>query len=78
MDENDRYSLGDHETSGNYALPEELPILPAVINDVKITVAPPELEFGGGMAYRLDIESGISYVPAGLRHEISPARYKRD
>lgn len=69
VDENDRYSLGDHETSGNYALPEELPILPAVINDVKITVAPPELEFGGGMAYRLDIESGISYVPAGLRHE---------
>lgn len=66
-DENDRYSLGDDEAAGNYALPEELPVLSAVINDVKIMVAPPELEFGGGMAYRLDIESGISYVPDGLR-----------
>lgn len=69
VDENDRYSLGNDEVAGNYALPEELPVLPAVINDVKITVAPPELEFGGGMAYRLDIESGISYVPDGLRLE---------
>ncbi len=68
-DENDRYSLGDDETAGNYALPDELPILPAVINDIKITVAPPELEFGGGLAYRLDIESGISFVPSGLKSE---------
>ena len=69
VDENDRYSLGNDEAAGNYALPKELPVLPAVINDVKIMVAPPELEFGGGMAYRLDIESGISYVPDGLRLE---------
>ena len=69
VDENDRYSLGTDGAAGNYALPEELPILPAAINDVKITVAPPELEFGGGLAYRLDIESGISYVPDGLRLE---------
>ncbi len=67
VDENDRYSLGNDEIAGNYALPETLPILPAVINDVKIMVAPPELKFGGGMAYRTDIESGISYVPEGLR-----------
>lgn len=69
VDENDRYSLGTDGAAGNYALPEELPILSAAINDVKITVAPPELEFGGGLAYRLDIESGISYVPDGLRLE---------
>ncbi len=67
VDENDRYSLGTDDAAGNYALPEELPTLSAVINDVKITVAPPELEFGGGLAYRLDIESGISYVPDGLK-----------
>ena len=67
VDENHRYSLGNDEIAGNYALPETLPILPAVINDVKIMVAPPELKFGGGMAYRTDIESGISYVPEGLR-----------
>ena len=68
-DENDRYSLGDDKAAANYALPEELPVLSSVINDVKITVAPPELEFGEGTAYRLDIESGISYVPDGLRAE---------
>ena len=69
VDENDRYSLGTDEAAGNYSLPEELPVLPAVIHDVKIMVAPPELKFGGGLAYRLDIESGISYVPDGLRTE---------
>lgn len=68
-DENDRYSLGTDELAGNYALPETLPVLPAVINDVKIMVAPPELKFGGGTAYRMDIESGVSYVPDGLKSE---------
>ena len=69
VDENDRYSLGTDEAAGNYALPESLPVLPAVIHDVKIMVAPPEVKFGGGLAYRLDIENGISYVPDGLRSE---------
>lgn len=69
VDENDRYSLGTDEAAGNYALPESLPVLPAVIHDVKIMVAPPELKFGGGLAYRIDVENGISYVPDGLRSE---------
>ncbi len=66
-DENDRYSLGEGETAGNYALPQELPVIPAVINTVDITIAPPELDFGEDRTYRLDIENGISRVPDGLK-----------
>lgn len=66
-DENDRYILGEGETAGNYALPQELPVIPAVINRVDITIAPPEVEFGEDRTYRLDIERGISMVPDGLK-----------
>ncbi len=66
-DENDRYVLGEGETAGNYALPQELPVLTAVINNMDITIAPPELDFGEERTYRLDIESGVSRVPDGLK-----------
>ena len=66
-DENDRYILGEGETAGNYAIPEELPVITGVINSVDIMVAPPELQFGPDLTYRLDIENGVSRVPEGLR-----------
>lgn len=58
--------LGMSELSKNYSLPEELPTVSGIINDVKqITVAKEALA-KEGITYRMDMEKGISKVPEGL------------
>lgn len=66
-DEGDSFTLGNSAEAGNYTFPEELPVVSAVIHDVKITIAPPEIKFGKDAACRLDIESGVSMVPDSLK-----------
>lgn len=58
--------LGSSELCKNYALPEELPTVSGIVNDVRqISVKTEELPDDKG-AYRMDMEAGVSKVPGGL------------
>ena len=50
---------------GNYCLPKEMPVITAVINDVKALPMAEEL-FGNGLNCRQEMEIGISHVPDTL------------
>lgn len=58
--------LGTSELCKNYALPEELPTVPGVINDVKQISVQKETLADKGVTYRMDMEKGVSEVPGGL------------
>ncbi len=50
---------------GNYCLPEEMPVITAMINDVKALPEAEELA-GNGLSCRQEMEIGISHVPDAL------------
>ena len=50
---------------GNYCLPEEMPVITAMINDVKALPEAEELA-GNGLNCRQEMEIGISHVPDAL------------
>ncbi len=66
-DENKKYSLGDNPAAKNYVLPEELPVVFGVINDVVKKPVPHGVAVVKGRMYRLDLETGVSRVPERLR-----------
>lgn len=66
-DESMRFTLGDSASSGNYVLPEELPVVYGVINEVVKKPVPHGVAAVKGRMYRLDLESGVSRIPDGLR-----------
>lgn len=60
-----RPDLGASELGNNYVLPEELPVVSGIINEVnKISVQTEALP--DEVIYRMDMENGVSNVPAGL------------
>ncbi len=65
-DENRKYSLGDSPAAKNYALPEELPVVFGIINDVVKKPVPHGVAVVKGRMYRLDLETGVSRVPERL------------
>lgn len=65
-DENMRFTLGDSAAAKNYVLPEELPVIYGVINEVVKKPVPHGVAVVKGRMYRLDLESGVSKVPGGL------------
>ncbi|MCI8795639.1 MAG: hypothetical protein HFG89_02135 [Dorea sp.] len=60
--------LGMSELSKNYSLPEELPTVSGIINDVKQISVGKEALAKEGVTYRMDMEKGISKVPEGLEN----------
>lgn len=65
-DENKKYSLGDNPAAKNYVLPEELPVVFGIINDVVKKPVPHGVAVVKGRMYRLDLETGVSRVPERL------------
>lgn len=60
--------LGMSELSKNYSLPEELPTVSGIINDVKQISVGKEALAKEGVTYRMDMEKGISKVPESLEN----------
>lgn len=58
--------LGTSELCKNYALPEELPTVLGVINDVERISVQKESFTNKEVSYRMDMEEGVSEVPGGL------------
>ena len=58
--------LGNSELCKNYVLPEELPTVPGIVNDVKqISVRTKDLPDSKD-SYKMEMEEGVSKVPGGL------------
>lgn len=64
--EGDTLTFSKNGAAKNYILPDSLPVIHGIINQVDNLPLPPEISAANGTEYQLILERGISELPEGL------------